>query len=79
MLPLKTFIVASTYNGHGSGKESDDNTQRSQSSSDRYEKSKSTSRSKENKDLNGSYSGSKRKYHSSEVSILSITKHYLQM
>ncbi|XP_075976017.1 transcription elongation factor elongin A [Anticarsia gemmatalis] len=50
-----------TYNGHGSGKESDDNAQKSRNKSDKYKSSRTNERY-----VNGHHSSNKRKYHSSE-------------
>lgn len=64
------FWTASGYNGHENGKDSDDNVKQvSKNRNDHHEKASPVIKT-EPKEVNGNYSGSKRKYHSSEVSIL---------
>lgn len=65
-LSIPNNISGSTQNGHGSGKDSDD----SRTKSDRYERTNSSSKPKDHREMNGNYSGSKRRYHSSEVSFI---------
>ncbi|KAL0832083.1 hypothetical protein ABMA28_001569 [Loxostege sticticalis] len=56
----------SGYNGHENGKDSDDNVKQvSKNRNDHHEKSSPVIKT-EPKEVNGNYSGSKRKYHSSE-------------
>lgn len=68
---ISPFFVASNYNGHDSGRDYDSNPSESKSRHDkpeRYDKKHKTEE-KYHKHSNGDHSGSKRKYHSSEVNI----------
>ncbi|KAJ0177797.1 hypothetical protein K1T71_006670 [Dendrolimus kikuchii] len=55
-----------TYNGHDSRKDPENTSKQSRSSHDGYEKKSSSHHKEQSQEMNGSYSGNKRKYHSSE-------------